>query len=149
MKTAVFSAASGALFALGLVVSGMTSPSKVLGFLDVFGTWDPSLAFVMLGAIAVHAALYRVIATRGPLGGVKLQLPTRKDIDARLVVGSALFGVGWGLAGVCPGPGLVGAMSGALPFLVFVGAMLAGMALVRVWEATREHAAKANVSAPT
>lgn len=149
MKTATFSAVSGALFALGLVVSGMTSPQKVVGFLDVFGAWDPSLAFVMIGAIGVHALLYRLIVKRGPLGGIKLQVPRRREIDLRLVAGAALFGVGWGLGGVCPGPGLVGMMSGTAPFLVFVAAMLGGMTLFSIWEALRGEAANPKTSTPT
>lgn len=123
---------SGALFALGLGVAGMTRPEKVLGFLDLFGAWDPSLALVMVGAIAVYALTYRW-RTGHPLLGGTFQIPTRRDIDLRLVAGAALFGVGWGLAGYCPGPGvtsLAGAWSTAWPF---VGGMLAGMALFEGW----------------
>lgn len=137
---------SAALFAVGLVVSGMTLPEKVVGFLDPFGQWDPSLALVMVGAIAVHAVLYRLIRKRGAHGGGKLHLPTRKDLDVRLILGAALFGIGWGLGGVCPGPGLVGVMSAAAPFVTFVGAMLTGMALFSAWEALR---ARAQGSTPT
>jgi uncharacterized membrane protein YedE/YeeE len=119
---------SGGLFALGLGVAGMTRPEKVLGFLDLLGDWDPSLALVMVGAIAVHALAHRVRTGRPLLGGT-FQLPTRRDIDVRLVMGAALFGVGWGLAGYCPGPGLV-SLAGPLPVAaLFVGAMLGGMAL--------------------
>src|SRR6185295_7370618 len=101
---------------VGLAVSGMTRPSKVVGFLDVFGAWDASLAFVMVGAIGVHAVLQRVIARRGsPLFEDRFHLPTRRDVDARLLAGAAVFGVGWGLGGFCPGPGLVAAASGAVP----------------------------------
>jgi len=125
---------TGVVFGLGLVVSGMTKPDKVIGFLDVFsGAWDPSLALVMVGAIAVHAVLFRLIMRRrSPLLDAKFHLPTRTDIDANLVVGAALFGVGWGLGGVCPGPGLVAAASLASPLLLFVGGLLAGMAVFKL-----------------
>ncbi len=124
----------GALFGGGLLLSGMTQPDKVLGFLTPFsGAWDPSLALVMVGAIGIHAVLLRVILKRGaPLKDSKFHLPTRTDLDARLVAGAALFGVGWGVGGVCPGPGLVGAPSLTLPLLLFVGGMLLGMGLFRV-----------------
>lgn len=121
--------ASGLLFALGLGVAGMTQPSRVLGFLDVLGVWDPSLMFVMFGAIAVYMPVFwaarRVLAPR-------LHLPTRKDIDVRLVAGSAMFGVGWGLAGYCPGPALVSLATLTGPALLFGVAMFAGMRLHRV-----------------
>lgn len=123
--------ASGLLFAIGLGVAGMTQPSRVLGFLDVLGAWDPSLMFVMLGAIAVYMPVFwaarRVLTPR-------LHLPTRKDIDVRLVAGSAMFGVGWGLAGYCPGPALVSLTTLTGSALVFGVAMLAGMRLHRVLE---------------
>jgi hypothetical protein len=128
----VASFASGALFGAGLLVSGMTKPAKVQGFLDLFGRWDASLVFVMLGAISVHFVAHRLIVRRGgPLFGDTFHLPTRKDVDRRLVVGAALFGVGWGLAGYCPGPALVSAGGGAVPVLVFVGAMTLGMLVER------------------
>lgn len=128
MKKTLSALAAGALFGVGLGVSGMTQPSKVMGFLDVAGHWDPSLAFVMIGAIAVHFVLFRLIARRrSPLLDDRFHLPTRKDLDAKLVLGAAIFGVGWGLGGFCPGPGLVSSASGATTALVFVGAMLAGM----------------------
>lgn len=121
---------AGALFGAGLLVSGMTQPARVLGFLDVLGGWDPTLAFVMGGAVLVYALAYRLALRRGvPWLEPRLQLPTRRDIDPPLVLGAALFGVGWGLAGLCPGPALVSAASGSLPALAFVGAMLAGMHL--------------------
>ena len=126
----VLAAASGALFGVGLLISGMTKPSKVVGFLDVLGAWDPSLAFVIGGAVAVYAVLFRL--TRGrrePWFDVKFHLPTRSDIDLPLIAGAALFGVGWGLGGLCPGPGLVAAASGSLPAIAFVAAMLVGMLL--------------------
>lgn len=118
----------GLLFAAGLVVSGMTLPSKVVGFLDLAGAWDPSLGFVMGGAIAVHLALYRWIVRRpSPLMAVRFGIPTRRDIDRPLVVGAALFGIGWALGGLCPGPALVGLGGLGLNTLLFVGAMLVGM----------------------
>lgn len=123
---------AGLVFGLGLGVSGMTRPAKVLGFLDVTGDWDPSLVLVMAGAIAVHAAFYRLVRRRSrPLFDAHFHVPTRRDLDARLVGGAALFGVGWGLGGYCPGPALVSVVTGQTGPLVFVGAMLAGMALQR------------------
>lgn len=128
MKSKLFALGAGALFAVGLAVSGMTLPSKVTGFLDVAGAWDASLAFVMMGAIAVHFVAQRIIRKRPmPLFDTKFHLPTRKDIDPRLVAGAALFGVGWGLGGYCPGPGLVSAASGSPGALVFVFGMTMGM----------------------
>lgn len=119
---------SGLLFAVGLGVSGMTRPSKVMGFLDLFGAWDASLAFVMIGAIAIYFVLYRLITKRPtPLFDARFHLPTRKDIDVRLVLGAALFGAGWGLGGYCPGPGLVSTAAGVLPAAVFVVSMSLGM----------------------
>lgn len=121
---------SGALFAVGLAVAGMTNPAKVVGFLDLFGAWDPSLAFVMIGAIGVHVVAVRWSKRRRmPLFDGRFHLPTRRDVDVRLVVGSALFGVGWALAGFCPGPGLVAMTAGQLPALVFVLGMAAGAKL--------------------
>lgn len=121
---------SGLLFGVGLGVSGMTLPSKVVGFLDVTGAWDASLAFVMMGAIAVHAVLYRLVRRRGsPLFDGVFHVPTRRELDGRLLLGAALFGVGWGLGGFCPGPALVSAASGAGAAILFVVAMLAGMLL--------------------
>ena len=123
---------AGLLFGAGLLVSGMTRPARVASFLDVGGRWDPSLAFVMAGAIAVFALAWRAVARRGrSLRGGRLHLPAERYVDTRLLAGSAVFGVGWGLAGFCPGPALVSAASGAAPALVFVAAMIVGMALVR------------------
>jgi uncharacterized membrane protein YedE/YeeE len=120
----------GLLFGLGLILSGMTDPSKVLGFLDIFGLWDPSLAFVMGGAIAVgfFAFAWAKKRTVNFLGGA-LHLPTSSQIDKPLVVGAVLFGAGWGLAGFCPGPALVSLASGQIKAAVFVVFMLAGMQL--------------------
>jgi len=136
---ALFSAwMAGLIFGLGLLVSGMTNPAKVLGFLDVAGAWDPSLAFVMVGAIAVAAVSFQVSRTRTrSLLGLPINLPTARHIDRRLVVGSMLFGIGWGLAGICPGPALVLMGSGILKGVVFVMAMLAGMGLFERLERQR------------
>lgn len=128
MKAGSAAALAGGLFGVGLAVSGMTRPEKVLGFLDVAGKWDPSLAFVMLGAIAVHMVAHRLTRGRSaPLFDSQFHLPTRKDVDRKLLVGSALFGIGWGLGGLCPGPGIVAAAAGALPALVFAAGMTIGI----------------------
>ena len=120
--------ASGLLFAIGLGVAGMTRPSKVIGCLDLFGAWDPSLALVMGGAVAVGLVSFPLILRRAsPVLVPRFILPARRGIDARLYFGSALFGVGWGLAGVCPGPALVAAVTGRTPLLAFVVAMAAGL----------------------
>lgn len=118
----------GLLFGLGLMLSGMTDPGKVQGFLDLAGAWDPSLAFVMGGAIAVGLLAFAVAKrrTRSFLGS-GMYLPKATEIDRRLVLGSLIFGVGWGLAGFCPGPGLVSMAAGEVKGLVFVLAMLMGM----------------------
>lgn len=125
----------GLLFGLGLILSGMTDPGKVLGFLDLAGLWDPSLAFVMGGAIAVGALAFAVAKkrTRSFLGGA-MHVPTARDIDKRLVLGSLVFGVGWGLAGFCPGPAIVSAAAGQPKAMVFIAAMLAGMWLFEMLE---------------
>ena len=118
----------GLLFGLGLMLSGMTDPGKVIGFLDLFGTWDPSLALVMGGAIMVGVFAFTVAKKRTTtfLGGV-LRFPTNMDIDRKLVIGSLMFGAGWGLAGFCPGPALVSMAAGQPKALIFVIAMLLGM----------------------
>ncbi|MFP5457786.1 MAG: DUF6691 family protein [Bacteriovoracia bacterium] len=123
----------GMIFALGLGVSGMTQTHLVRGFLDVFGNWNPALIGVMAGAIAVHSVFYLMIKKRSsPLLDTKFHIPTRKDIDARLLAGAALFGIGWGWAGICPGPGIVAAASGLQNIIIFVGSMLVGMAIFKV-----------------
>lgn len=130
---------AGALFGAGLVVSGMTRPGKVIGFLDVFGDWDPSLAFVMGGAIGVHLLAHRLLKRlSGPIGGGPWRLPSRSEIDGRLVGGAVLFGIGWGLAGYCPGPAVSVAATGAADGLLFFAAMLAGMGLFRVVDGVPE-----------
>jgi uncharacterized protein len=128
VKRNLASFGTGALFAVGLAISGMTKPAKVVGFLDLTGAWDASLAFVMVGAIIVHFIAFRLVMKRSsPIFDIKFHVPTRKDIDLRLVLGAGLFGVGWGLGGFCPGPGLVTAGGGSLGALVFVGGMTVGM----------------------
>jgi uncharacterized protein len=119
----------GLVFGAGLLISGMTQPDKVLGFLDLFGAWDATLAFVMAGAVAVTATGFALARRRGsPLLAEKLRWPDRSDIDASLVTGAVLFGVGWGLVGLCPGPALVNLAGLSGPVLIFVIAMTAGMA---------------------
>jgi len=128
--SALYALLAGLLFGLGLIVGGMTDPAKVKGFLDLFGAWDPSLALVMGGAIAVGLGAFALARRRGRAwGGAAIELPTSTTIDAPLLVGGVLFGIGWGLAGLCPGPALVAASSGFGPALWFVPAMLAGMLL--------------------
>ena len=121
---------AGLVFGIGLILSGMTDPGKVIGFLDVTRNWDPSLAFVMAGAILVGFFAFAFAGRRGrTFFGDALQLPARRDSDARLVAGSVVFGVGWGLAGFCPGPALVAFGAGFDKAAAFVAAMLAGMAI--------------------
>jgi uncharacterized protein len=123
----------GLLFGWGLLISGMTDPGKVIGFLDLAGPWDPSLALVMGGAIAVGIFAFATARKRTTsLFGGALHLPTSSDIDKRLVIGSLLFGAGWGLAGFCPGPAIVSMAAGEAKALLFVVAMLAGMAVFEV-----------------
>jgi uncharacterized protein len=119
--------AVGLLFGLGLLVSGMADPAKVLAFLDVTGRWDPSLAFVMAGAVAVSATGYFVARRRGrPLLASRLEIPTRRDLDPRLIAGAAVFGLGWGLAGLCPGPALTLLTVAPAQAVTFVVAMVVG-----------------------
>lgn len=130
---------AGLVFGLGLIVSGMANPAKVLGFLDLAGRWDPSLALVMAGAIAVGSVAFLLAKNRTrSLLGAEMKLPTASHIDRRLVTGSALFGMGWGIAGFCPGPGLVALGMGESKALVFVAAMLAGMVVFEVLEKRRQ-----------
>ncbi len=126
---------SGLLFAIGLVFSGMTQPQKILGFLDFFGNWDPSLMFVMIGAISVHMLAYRFIARqKTPVFATQFHVPNSKEITKQLVIGSALFGLGWGLGGFCPGPSLTAASAGSSSALLFVVAMVLGMFGYRLYE---------------
>ncbi len=119
---------SGLLFAVGLGVSTMTQPGKVIGFLDLFGNWDPSLIFVMGGGVVTYAVLFQfIMKAPAPLFAPKFMVPTRRDMDGPLIVGSALFGIGWGLGGFCPGPALTSLGSLNPNALVFVVTMIVGM----------------------
>jgi len=123
---------AGALFGLGLAISGMVDPAKVIGFLDVAGDWDPTLAFVMGGALLVTIPAFRLIFKRPrPVLVDEFELPTKKGLDTRLLGGSALFGVGWGLSGFCPGPAVTALATGLTPVFAFVVAMIAGMAIYK------------------
>jgi hypothetical protein len=131
---------AGLVFGIGLLISGMTEPSKVIGFLDIFGAWDATLAFVMAGAVAVAAIGFALARRRSaPVLASHFAWPARSDIDAPLVVGSALFGVGWGLSGICPGPALVNLAGLSAPIIVFVATMVLGMFCYELWQ--RRHAA--------
>jgi len=128
MRATAVSFVAGLVFALGLGIGGMTQPAKVIGFLDFFGHWDPSLAFVMGGAIAVYATVWRIVRRRPvAIGGAALQMPGDKAVDARMLIGSAIFGIGWGLGGFCPGPALVSLVSAVPGVIAFTLAMAAGL----------------------
>ncbi|MBS7707127.1 DUF6691 family protein [Chelatococcus asaccharovorans] len=136
---------TGLIFGLGLIVAGMADPAKVLNFLDLTGTWDPSLAFVMAGAIAVTFFGFRLALRRPqPILAKRFHLPTASGVDARVVVGPAIFGIGWGLSGLCPGPALTLLGFGLPSAFIFVAAMAAGMAIAR-WRDGRQ---AADVSGP-
>ena len=139
---AVTALIAGLVFGLGLIVSGMVNPAKVLGFLDLGGRWDPSLAFVMAGAITVGAIAF-ALARRRTLSvlGAEMKLPSARHIDRRLVLGSLLFGIGWGVAGFCPGPGLVALGMGEIKAVVFVASMLVGMGIFE-WAERRKQLPK-------
>jgi len=129
---------SGLIFGFGLILSGMTDPSRILGFLDVFGHFNPAMALVMGGAIAVTLPTFTYVRLRGRnLAGMAVSLPDRKTITPRLMIGSALFGVGWGLSGVCPGPAILiaanGLLAGAWAPILFLLSVLAGMAIYAAW----------------
>lgn len=126
---------SGTIFGAGLAIGGMTDPARVRGFLDLFGAWDPTLAFVMGGAVLVMALAWAVQRRMAhPLFAAGFSLPDRRDITPRLVGGAALFGVGWGIAGLCPGPGFAALAIAPIPALIFLAAMLAGILIVRLLE---------------
>lgn len=135
MKYSVTSLLAGLIFGLGLMVSGMANPEKVLGFLDIAGLWDPSLAFVMGGAIIVGLVAFAV-ARRRTLSflGFTMKMPANNRIESRLVIGSMMFGIGWGIAGFCPGPALVALGAGEIKAVVFVASMVAGMMAFEVIE---------------
>jgi uncharacterized protein len=131
----IASFAAGLVFGIGLLISGMTEPAKVLGFLDVFGAWDATLAFVMAGAVAVAAIGFALARRRSaPVLASSFAWPTRSDIDAPLIIGSVLFGIGWGLCGICPGPALVNLAGLSAPIIVFVVAMIVGMFGYELWQ---------------
>lgn len=136
MPVIIASFLSGLVFGAGLLISGMTEPEKVLGFLDIFGAWDATLAFVMGGAVAVAAVGFALARRRGaPLLAAKYRWPTRNDLDAPLVTGAVLFGIGWGLVGICPGPAIVNLAGLSVPIIVFVAAMIFGMIGFELWRA--------------
>lgn len=139
----VFSLISGLLFGFGLIISGMSNPEKVLAFLDLAGSWDPSLMLVMGGAIGVGVFAFAFAKKQDKsLLGLDMQLPTARKIDHRLIVGSTLFGIGWGLAGVCPGPALVMLGSGVNKALFFLLAMLVGMVAFELLNRRQQNAKK-------
>jgi uncharacterized membrane protein YedE/YeeE len=138
MPVALSALVSGILFGLGLAVSQMTNPAKVLAFLDVAGDWDPSLALVMAAAVTVSFVAFRIAKRRtAPLFADAFQTPVRRDIDPPLMVGAALFGVGWGLAGLCPGPAITAIVSGQNKAFLFLGAMLGGMLVFTITSRVR------------
>ena len=137
MRDGAISLASGSLFGAGLALGGMTDPARVRGFLDLFGEWDPTLAFVMGGAVLVMAVAWRIVPRMAsPLGAERFHLPTASDLPPRLIGGAALFGIGWGIAGLCPGPGIAALVIEPAAAAIFVVAMLAGMAAVKLVEDT-------------
>lgn len=131
----IISLVVGLIFAIGLGISGMTQVHVVRGFLDVTGDWNMNLIGVMAGAIGVHALLFLMIKRRSsPLLDSKFHLPTKKDIDGKLLLGAALFGIGWGWVGICPGPGIVASVSGNNNVLIFIASMLIGMFIFKSFE---------------
>lgn len=125
---------AGLIFGLGLILSGMTNPAKILGFLDIFGNWDPSLVLVMLGAIIVTATSFHLTKNRQQsFFGQPIKLPATSNIDGKLIIGSLIFGVGWGLAGYCPGPSLTSVLQGGYQPLIFVISMLVGMGIFEIF----------------
>jgi len=149
VRNAIVPFLSGVVFAVGLVLGGMTQPAKVIGFLDFFGNWDPSLMLVMGGAIAVYFPVYRLFERRTIPGMVQdAKLPTSKVVDVRLLGGAAVFGVGWGLGGYCPGPGIVSLASGATRAIAFVVAMAAGMIVFRLVDGARRRRGSTRPPAP-
>jgi uncharacterized membrane protein YedE/YeeE len=143
MAIMIASFVCGLVFGIGLLVSGMTEPEKVLGFLDIFGAWDATLAFVMAGAVAVAGVGFGLARRQSaPLFASAFAWPSRSDIDAPLVIGSATFGVGWGLSGICPGPALVNLAGLSAPIVVFVVTMVLGMFGFELWQ--RQNSAAKN-----
>jgi uncharacterized membrane protein YedE/YeeE len=133
VKRAIVAFVCGLVFGAGLIVSQMSNPAKVIGFLDITGKWDPSLALVMGGAVAVFGVLYRLALRQGtPLLASRFTVPEKDSLDAPLMVGALIFGVGWGLGGFCPGPAIVSAAFGDARVWAFVAAMIAGMLVYRI-----------------
>jgi uncharacterized membrane protein YedE/YeeE len=153
MKGNITAFIAGLVFAAGLVLGGMTQPAKVVGFLDFAGAWDPSLAFVMGAALLVYGVSLRLITRRPrPVAATRFQIPTRRDLTPRLLLGSALFGVGWGLAGFCPGPAITSIGSVGTEALLFVPSMAAGTVLFTWWDrwqAARAPAPQSNGNDPS
>jgi hypothetical protein len=145
MRKLIISGLAGAIFGLGIAISGMSNPAKVLNFFDVAGSWDPSLIFVMGGALITTAIGYVLVfgARSKPLFDDKFHLPLNKTIDARLVAGAATFGIGWGIAGFCPGGAIPALGFGGLDVIAFVGAMIVGIVLARSADGMRQKLAKA------
>jgi len=126
---------SALIFGIGLGVAGMTLPSKILGFLDIFGNWDPSLLFVMVAALGVHVVTYRIILKKSfPVFHSKFEVPTQNNIDFRLIAGAFLFGIGWGLSGFCPGPAIVGSITLNPSVIAFLTSMLVGIGVFQIFE---------------
>lgn len=134
MKSIIVSFISGLIFAAGLSISGMTNPQKVKGFLDIFGNWDISLAFVMVGAISLNFFSFKKIINKKPLYSNSHTIPTKSDIDLSLVLGAIIFGTGWGLLGICPGPAIVNLATLNKNSILFVISMTAGMALFKIFD---------------
>lgn len=133
MKNGLAALVVGFVFAIGLGISGMTQPQKVIGFLDLFGDWDPSLIFVMIGGIVMHMVTYRLIRKRkSPLFTSQWQVPTKTEITPALITGALLFGIGWGLGGFCPGPAITSLASFEIKPVIFVVSMIVGMFLFRL-----------------
>jgi uncharacterized membrane protein YedE/YeeE len=141
MKVKIGAFMGGLLFGIGLAVAGMTQPAKIVGFFDFFGSWDPSLAFVMLGALVVYTPIYRwaIRTWQHPVWAPSFSLPTRHDIDARLITGSAIFGIGWGLGGYCPGPAFTSVGARSMEALTFGLAMLLGVGAYQLFTRLREN----------
>ena len=145
MQKLILSGLIGALFGLGIAISGMANPAKVLNFFDIAGSWDPSLIFVMGGALLTTALGYRIVfgARKKPVFDADFHLPINKQIDVRLITGAATFGIGWGLAGFCPGGAIPALGFGGVPVIAFVGAMVIGIAIARSVDGLRSKPAKA------
>lgn len=150
MKRLLSAFGVGILMALGLGLAGMTLPEKIVGFLDFTGKWDPSLVFVLLAAVTVYAIVFRLVMRRPkPVFDQAFSVPTRRDITGSLVVGSLIFGAGWGIAGLCPAPALLSLTAGNVGALVFVVAMFGGMLAFKAFDAYRQKAAAAAVAPPS